>query len=159
MSPFANSPELWLTNHLQRQIQNEKIVKIQAVAKGFLTRRRSQREAHKSLEESIEILVERLQPPKNPKTLAELMRHHRLDVWADQCPPASEAVVSMEANKQREACLFNAKITLRLRGESKYVPDLEWADYHERSKALHALWDVGSPNENLWTRFKKYVLG
>lgn len=141
MSPFANTPELWLTAHLHRQKQQEHIVKIQAVVKGFLVRRKTNVHLRLSI------------PP--PQTLQSLMLKHGLQPWADLMPSAKEAVLDEEASKKRQEYLFHATMTLRLLGKVRFVQDLEWADYHERAKAMHELYDVGSPVETLWKKFKK----
>ena len=141
MSPFANTPHLWLTGHLHRQKQQEHAVKIQAAVKGFLVRRRSSL----SLEEKA--------PP--PKGLHDLMRHHGLTIWANVCPSAKEAALDLEQAKKRQECIFHATMTLRLLGKTRFVKDLEWADYHERAKAFQELCDVGSPIESIWKKFKR----
>ena len=43
MSPFAHQQELWLTAHLQRLVQRDLAIKIQAVVRGFLIRRRQEK--------------------------------------------------------------------------------------------------------------------
>jgi hypothetical protein len=154
MSPFADKPELWLTGHLERQKHQEVVVKIQAVVKGFLQRRRS-------TEDSIAIAIDNLQPSKNPITVPEFLRLHGLTVWADACPPIHEALLDGEANTKREECLWHAKVTLRLQGKAKFIPDLEWYDYHERNQAILPL-APGTPREkedSLWAKLTKLVLG
>ena len=141
MSPFANTPHLWLTGHIERQKQQEHVLKIQAVTKGFLTRRR---------------LSQRLAPPKppSPVSLQEFMRRNGLSVWAEMCPDAVHSCHDEAAANKRQECLLNAKITLRLLNKSHLILPLEWADYHERSQVFHQTCDVGSPIESLWQKFK-----
>lgn len=152
MSPFADQPEMWLTGHLERQKQHEVATKIQAAVKGHLYRRKLQRQ---STDDFIVVLMDKLKPPKTPLTVQEFLKEKGLGGWADECPPVRDALLSIEANKQREECLWHAKNSLRLMGKGMYVADLEWCDYHERTRAMHALCDVGSPVESLWEKFKK----
>ena len=140
MYPFANTPHLWLTDHLERQKQQEHIVKIQAAAKGFLVRRRSR------------LRLQARAPPSS--TLEELLREHGLAVWADACPSATEAVLDEDRSKERQECLLHASMTLRLLNKMPVIQELEWADYHERTKAFHKLYDVGSPVESIWQKFR-----
>lgn len=137
MSSFADSPHLWLTGHLKRQKQQEHIVKIQAVVKGFLVRKRSRP----------------LKIPQ-PSSLQELMRHHGLTVWADACPSVKDALLSEKAAKERQECLLHATITLYLLNKGHYVQDLEWADYHERAQASYT---VERPIETMWEKFKQML--
>lgn len=152
MSPFADKPELWLTGHLQRQIEEEKAVKIQAAFKGFLQRR-------KSLKDSIAILVKRLEPSKNPMTVQQFMRKHGLATWAEMCPSKEAALMNLDKNKERQDAIWHAKNTLRLMGNTELITELEWCDYHEESKALVTL-SYGKPQEeSVWTKLTKLILG
>ncbi len=159
MSPFADKPELWLTGHLQRQMEEEKAVKIQAVVKGFLQRRKSLPSEKKSLKDSIAILVKRLEPPKNPMTLQQFLRKHGLASWADICPSKEEALMSLSKNKERQDCIWHAKNTLRLMGKTELITELEWCDYHEESQTLMDLYYGKSEDESLWTKLTKLILG
>lgn len=143
MSPFADTPHLWLTGHLERQKRHEEVVKIQAAVKGFLVRRRST------------LHLQAKAPP--PKGLHELMRHHGLTIWANVCPSAKEAAADLEQAKKRQECILHATMTLRLLGKTRYIQDLEWADYHERANAFHELCDVGSPVESIWKKFRNAI--
>jgi hypothetical protein len=142
MSPFAETPHLWLTNHLERQKQNEHVIKIQAVAKGFLVRRRQSQRINAALP---------------AVSLHDFMMCNGLRVWAEMCPDAKEACLNEVAAKKRQECISNAKITLRLLNKADSILHLEWAEYHERCQAFHELYDVGSPIESLWQKFKKTV--
>jgi hypothetical protein len=150
MSPFSNSPDLWLTGHLRRLHQIDQVTKIQAVVRGFLIRRHQQKK--------YEDVILRLQPPAKPVCLVDLMRQLRLDVWADQLPSAVDALHDPAVAQKRRDLLWHAGIALRLTGQGAYVTDLEWADYHERSKALAHL-DIHVHQDSLWERFKKLFLG
>jgi hypothetical protein len=159
MSPFANQPELWLTGHLERQKLNEKAVKIQAVTKGFLERRRSARLSAESIDDYISVLVNKLDPPAEKLTVHEFLRKHGLDTWAEQCPDVKAALTNRDANKQREECLWHAKNCLRLCGKAELVSELEWCNYHEESEAMSALSSGETPDESLWTKLTKFILG
>lgn len=145
MSPFADKPELWLTGHLQRLHTEENTRKIQAVVKGFLYRRRSQRKEAESLDNL------------QPLTVAEFLRTHGLATLANMCPSKDECLSDSHLNGTRQECLFHAKITLRLLGKSHLVSELEWCDYHEGRGALDA--HQTNKQESLWTTLTKFVLG
>lgn len=150
MSPFANTPHLWLSGHLTRLAQADQAVKIQAVARGYLVRRRLEKEQTTPI---------RLQPPERPVTLADAMRQLGLGTWANALPTAIEALDDLELAKRRQDALWHAGIALRLSGRAELIPDLEWADYHERSSALRAREDVETPSVSLWDRFRRSILG
>lgn len=152
MSPFHNSPHLWLTGHLHRLHQADQIVKIQALVRGFLHRRRHQKQ--QDAKALINDVLSRLQPPKQPVCLVELMRQLGLGIWADQMPSAVDALHDPALADKRRDLLWHAGISLRLTGQAAYVRDLEWSDYHERALALKTL-DVHVHQDNLWDRFKK----
>ncbi len=154
MSPFADKPELWLTRHLQRQIEEEKAIKIQSAVKGFLHRRRSDR-----LKETVIILVKRLEPPKDPITVPQFLRKHGLSTWAEMCPTKEEALMNLDKNKERLDAIWHAKNTLRLMGKSELITELEWCDYHEESQALKDLYYGKPKEESFWTKLTKLILG
>ncbi len=135
MSPFANSPHLWLTGHLQRLHYEEHIVKIQAVARGFLIRRRQEKE--RNAQSVLDDVIRRLLQPKDTSVVG-LMRSLGLDIWANNLPTAEECVMNFEASERRRQALWHAGISLRLNGQSQHLQDLQWADYHERSRALNS---------------------
>lgn len=165
MSPFANQQELWLTGHLTRMTQNEKATKIQAVARGFLLRRKQEKERNAIA--VIDDAIRRLQVPKEPVSVIVLMRHLRLDYWADTLPSAFHAVQDPNARAQRDACIWHAGIALRLTGQGQYVQDLQWADYHERYSALQMIQAIRLQNTepepaiqpSFWARFTKMIWG
>jgi hypothetical protein len=158
MSPFADNPDLWLTGHLQRQIQDENARKIQALIRGFLYRRRCERKNAESLGDFICALKDKLQSPKSSVTVAEFLRKHGLSTWADMCPSKYDCLSDSNLNSKRKECLFHAKVSLRLLGKSHLVPDLEWCDYHEARRALEKFRGINQP-ESLWTTLIKLVLG
>jgi hypothetical protein len=159
MSPFANQPELWLSGHLERQKLNEMAVKIQAVARGFLNRRRSAQASAEDIEDYITIIVNKLKPPTTKVTVPEFLRKHGLDTWADKCPDVKSALTKRAANKERHECLWHAKNCLRLAGKAELVAELEWCNYHEESEAMFAIHYNEQPEESLWTKLTKYILG
>lgn len=159
MSPFADKPELWLTSHLQRQKQEEQVVKIQAVVKGFLYRRRQQRLSLESIGQYIKDITKWLEPPKNPVSVPDFLRQHGLGTWADMCPSKEDALCSVEASDKRRECLWHAKNTLRLLGKAQLISELEWHDYHDTRRALDFLATGKKPEESLWSKLTKLVLG
>jgi hypothetical protein len=157
MSPFANSPELWLTGHIRRLSQEEQATKIQAVTRGYLVRRRQEKE--RNADDLILDVITRLQPPAHSLSLAELMYAMGLDTWADGLPSAADALKFPHiADKRREA-IWHASIVLRLTGRSDLIKDLEWADYYERGRALQAVHELEINPPSLWDRFTKLVWG
>lgn len=161
MSPFAHSPELWLTGHLNRLVQVEKAIQIQAVCRGFLVRRREQKKTN--ADEIILNVIRNLQPPPPAVTLKEVLLRHGLGVWAAGLPTALEAFQNLEAGKRRQEALWHACICLRLKGQGEFVEELEWADYHERAQVLQEL-RTPTPDpsdeahtETLWQRLKKFM--
>jgi hypothetical protein len=170
MSPFTNTPELWLTAHLHRLRCEEHVVKIQAVVRGFLLRRRQAKK--QSAESVIDDVIRRLLLPKDTSVVG-LMRNLGLDIWANNLPTAEEAISNPEASERRRQALWHAGISLRLNGQGHHLKDLEWADYHERSLALSASKpppDIFSPRHgstplpttppsSLWSRILKSIWG
>ena len=150
MSPFANTPHLWLSGHLTRLAQADQAVKIQAVARGYLVRRRLEKER---------ATPSGLQVPERHLGLAETLCHLGLDTWANALPTASEALDDLELARRRQDALWHAGIVLRLTGRSDYIQDLESADYHEHSAALRAREVIETPSVSLWDRFKQSILG
>ncbi len=157
MSPFANSPHLWLTGHLRRLSQEEQAVKIQAVIRGYLIRRR--REKNRNAEAVIQDVISRLQPPAHSLSLAELMYAMGLDTWADGLPTAAMGLKFPHLAEKRREAIWHSSIVLRLTGRSELIKDLEWADYYERGRALQAADDALNQPPTLWERFVKYVWG
>lgn len=151
MSPFVNSPHLWLTAHLRRLEQEECMPKIQAVARGFLVRRRQDKQR------LIKETEKRLQPPANPVSLANTLGTLNLGMWAAGLPTATEALRLPEAEAKRREAIRNASICLRFLGKSDLIPDIEWADYHERAAALRDICDATINPGSMWSRFKKLV--
>ena len=151
MSPFANSPHLWLTAHLRRLEQQEHVPKIQAVARGFLVRRRQDKQR------LIKETEERLQSPSNPVSRANTLVSLNLGMWAAGLPTATEALRLPEADAKRREAMRNASICLRFLGKSHLIPDIEWADYHERAAALRDTCDATINPGSMWSRFKKFV--
>ena len=136
MSPFADTPHLWLTAHLQRIKSQEHVVKFQALVRGHLVRRRQEKK--RNADAFIDDVIRRLTQPRDPVSLDSLMRRLGLDVWADSLPTAEESIQNPEASQRRRDALWHAGICLRLKGEGHWIQELEWADYHERSRALTA---------------------
>ena len=157
MSPFANSPHLWLTGHLRRLSQEEQAVKIQAVMRGYLVRRR--REKHRNAEAVILDVLRHLQQPAHTLSLAELMYAMGLDTWAAGLPSAADALKHPELADRRRDAIWHASICLRLMGKSDLIQDLQWADYHERGRALQAAHEALIRPPTLWERLVKYVWG
>lgn len=167
MSPFADKPELWLTSHIRRLSLEEPATKIQAVVKGFLVRHRQ--EQQRNADALLGDVLRRLTQPKDVSVVG-LMRSLGLDTWADGLPTAEECIMNPEAANRRREALWHAGISLRLTGQGSSVQDLEWADYHERSKALYAHPpppppDSASPHvdtpvpDTLWLRLMKIMWG
>jgi len=136
MSPFANSPDLWLTGHLFRLHQIDQAIKIQAIVRGFLIRRH--------------------QKQQQPVTLATTLKRYGLDVWAYDLPTAAQALQNTQLDRRRQDALWHARISLRLTGRADQIPDLEWADYHERSRVLQPKAHVDTP-QSLWEKVMKLV--
>ncbi len=157
MSPFANSPHLWLTGHLHRLSQQEQAVKIQAVMRGYLVRRR--REKHLNAEAVILDVLRHLQQPAHTLSLAELMYAMGLDTWANDLPSAADALKHPELTERRRDAIWHASNILRLTGRGHMVSDLQWADYHERGRALEAAHDALAHPPSLWQRITKFVWG
>ncbi len=157
MSPFANSPHLWLTDHIRRLSQEEQATKIQAVMRGYLVRRR--REEKQRTDAVFQEVYDNLQPANHTLTLAELMYASGLDTWADGLPTAAEALRDSEAATRRKEALWHASNLLRLVGRSQVVPDLEWADYHERCRAIRASQQALAEPSSLWNRLVKLITG
>ena len=157
MSPFANSPHLWLTGHLRRLSQEEQAVKIQAVMRGYLVRRR--REKERNAEAVILDVLRHMQHPVHSLSLAELMYAMDLGTWADGLPSAAAALDFPHIAEKRREAIWHASICLRLTGRSHLIPDLQWADYHERGRALQAAHEALIRPPTLWDRFVKYVWG
>jgi hypothetical protein len=171
MSPFADKPELWLTSHIRRLSLEEPATKIQAVVKGYLVRKRQ--EEQRNADALLGDILRRLTQPKNVSVVG-LMRELNLDTWADGLPTAEECIADPEAANRRREALWHAGIALRLTGQGAFLQDLEWADYHERSKALYAHPPPPPPPsdsspfsprpdtpvaDSLWARLKKAIWG
>lgn len=139
MSPFADTPHLWLTGHLARLQAQEHLVKIQALVRGHLVRRRQEKK--RNAEAVIDDVLRRLIPPAEPVEVLALLTKLGLDVYTEDLPTAQECLRNPEADQRRRAALWNAGIVLRLTGRSSLIPDVEWADYHERCRAFY----VSSP--------------
>lgn len=160
MSPFADSPELWLTGHLQRLVQAEKAIQIQAVCRGFLVRRHHEKRTN--AEHIITEVLRNLQPPPQTVTLKEVLLRHGLGTWAAGLPSAAEGYKNLEAAKRRQEALWHASICLRLKGQGELVQELEWADYHERCQVLDEM-RTPTPSSDeehtmtLWQRLKKLM--
>ena len=157
MSPFANTPHLWLTSHLNRLVEIENATKIQAVCRGFLVRRRQER--HQSAEEFILQVIRKFQTPAPTATLKECLERHGLSVWAEGLPTAEEGYKTLEAGKRRQEAIWHASITLRLKGQGELVEELERADYHECQRVLSELRTPTPPAETaatdtLWQRLQ-----
>jgi len=90
MSPFANSPHLWLTAHLHRIHCKEHLVKIQALVRGYLVRRQQQKE--RKLKAITNDILRSLAQPRESVALVPLMRRLGLHVWADTLPSAEECI-------------------------------------------------------------------
>ena len=157
MSPFAKSPEYWLTGHLRRLAQQDEIVKIQAVCRGFLVRRRQEKE--RNARAVLHDVLSRLQYPTHTHSLQEMLMKMGFDTWAYNLPSAADALDSETAANQRRDAIWNASICLRLTGKSHLIADLQWADYHERGRALQAAADFHNRTETMWSRFKKHIWG
>ena len=161
MSPFTHQQELWLTGHIQRLAHQEQAVKIQAIARGFLVRRR--REKKEKADRVLNDVLRRLQVPRQPVSVVELMRQLGLEQWIAMLPTADMAVRDWEARAVRERILWNACISLRMTGQSDSVADLQWADYHERYRALQATVQIEEPGNpaprSMWSRFTQWIWG
>lgn len=154
MSPFTDSPHLWLTGHLNRLAQVEHATKIQAVCRGFLVRRRQQK--NQTADHIILDVIRNLEPPPARVTLKEVLFRYGLGVWAAGLPTAAESYKSLEAAKRRQEAIWHASICLRLKGQAEFVQELEWADYHERAQVLQEL-RTPTPtadDDSLWARLK-----
>lgn len=144
MSPFANTPHLWLTGHLRRLDQGDQAVKIQAVARGFLVRQQQKKTA----------------PPQD---LAGLMHQLGLGVWAKQLPSAADCLGNQDLAEKRLNALWHARVSLRLAGLAEHIQDLEWADYREQAAALQeraaqeeaAQEHAATPATSFWERILK----
>ena len=134
MSPFANSPHLWLTGHLYRLRCEEHATKIQAIVRGYIVRRRQEKE--RNAQSVIDDVIRRLLFPPKDTSVVGLMYRLGLDIWANNLPTAEECLYSQEAAERRRNALWHAGISLRLNGQGHHLQDLEWADYHERGLAL-----------------------
>ena len=160
MSPFANSPQLWLTAHVQRVHLYEPATKIQAVVRGYLYRRGVEKE--RNAQAVLRDVLYRLQVPPNPLSLVDTMRKLGLDIWADRMPNAADCLLHRELADYRQNLLWNAGISLRLTGQSQHIADLQWADYHERNRALQdlrAFREAQIHPESMWTKVKKFFWG
>lgn len=162
MSPFANQPELWLTGHIQRLHQSDKIIKIQAAARGFLTRSRVEKNKNR--------LVEVVVQPAEPPSVVSMLRSLGLHFWADNLPTAEEALADPVADELRRNTLWNAKIPLRFAGNTRIISEIEMADYHEHRRALSArgppaaeatfppqVEQTSFQDESLWSRLRKFI--
>jgi hypothetical protein len=139
MSPFAETPHLWLTGHLQRLHQIDQAIKIQALARGYLARCRLEKQQ------------------AQPVTLAETLNRFGLDVWAQDLPTAAEALQDMDLDRKRQDALWHARVSLRLTGRADHIQDLESADYHERSRVLQETTIRVDTPASFWDRVKKFV--
>jgi hypothetical protein len=155
MSPFANSPHLWLTSHIRRLSETEQVTKIQAVTRGYLVRRRREKELN--ADAVILDVMRHMQQPTHTLSLAELMYAMGLDTWATGLPSAADALKNPELTQQRRDAIWHASICLRLTGRGHMVSDLEWADYHERGRALQAAHEAATNPPTLWARFINYL--
>jgi hypothetical protein len=153
MSPFAKSPHLWLTEHLRRIEQQEGVPKIQALVRGFLARRRQQKKLRAAA--LIKEAEQRIQTREQPVSLADTLVRLNLSLWAEGLPTATEALQSEEIADKRRGAIRHASICLRFLGQSHLIPDIEWADYHERAAALRGTIHP----DNMWSRFTKRVWG
>ena len=149
MSPFANQPELWLTSHIQRLHQTDHATKIQAVVRGYITRRRKERK-QKKLSKTNQYLL----TPASYTTLAEAMIAFGLTEMTYSLPTAKQALDFYHMDESRRSVLWHAKIALRIKGLPEHVMDLEWADYRERAAALTAK-PVETPKPSLFSRLFK----
>jgi hypothetical protein len=149
MSPFTNSPHLWLTGHLRRLEQQEGVPKIQALVRGFLVRCRQQKKRRAAA------LIKCLQVPPESVSLSDTLVKLNVGLWAVGIPTAAEALQSEEAAEKRREAIRHASICLRFLGQSHLIPDIEWADYHERAAALRGTIHP----KKIWSRFTKRVWG
>ncbi len=165
MSPFANKPELWLTSHVRRVSFYEPASKIQAVVKGHLVRRRLRRDRENAaVDEAIRRL---LQPPEH--TVETLLVKLGLEDTLPYLPSATVCAEDYTYSLRRRDVLRGVCLTLRLTGRSKYIEEIEWADYHQRSRASAARYptlpphspppDSPPPPASLWKRFKQAIWG
>lgn len=172
MSPFANSPHLWLTSHLHRLHVQDHITKIQALVRGYLVRRRRQKQ--RRAQALIDDVIRGLARPREPVALVPLMQRLGLHAWAETMPTAEECLSNSEADQRRRDALWHAGISLRLTGKGQWIQELEWADYHERSRALYDSLPPPPPSPptpepqipgpqtpplSFWGRFFKHIVG
>ncbi len=159
MSPFADKPDLWLTAHVQRMALSEYASKIQAVVKGFLVRRRLDKE--RNAKDLVDNVIQRLLQPKN-QSVTSILSNLGLDDLAITLPPAQLCLDNQDLALHRQNLLWHACITLRLTGKGDHIQDLQWADYHERARAVQAQYPPAPPETpvpSLWDRVKKTIWG
>ncbi len=160
MSPFTHQQELWLTQHLERLVQHEKATQIQAVARGFLVRHRQEKD--RKAKALVDNAIRNLMVPKEPVSVRALMVTLQLHPWADTLPSAEQALMNLDARAIRDSHIWHASMSLRLTGQSQYIQQLQWADYHERYQALCLLRDpepVISSTPSFWGRVTKWIWG
>ncbi len=156
MSPFHETPELWLTSHIQRLHKQEQAIKIQAVARGFLGRARAERRRKAKAKAYKQSLSHHT--PSHPITVAEFLSALYLQQYAQNLPTAEEALQKQEASDLRHEAIWNASIVLRFTGRAKYIEQLQWADYHERHHALQNAIKKPEKNKTIWERFTEWLL-
>lgn len=127
MAPFADSPHLWLTGHLCRIEQAEKIVKIQALVRGHLGRKKAQ----------LKYLTHYNERHPLPPSAVEVLKHLGLNDLAEMCPTSLSVSFNHELASKREFVIQEAKLRLIAAGQKKKLPFLLWADYQEDSIAYH----------------------
>lgn len=137
MSPFTDTPHLWLTGHLHRLQKQEHTTKIQALVRGYLVRRRQEKE--RQAQALIDDVIRRLTQPREHVAVIPLMLRLGLQTWAETMPSADACIGNPALDQRRREALWHAGIALRLTGQGHWIQELEWADYHERSQALRAL--------------------
>ena len=149
MSPFADTPHLWLTSHLDRMNKEEKVVKIQALVRGHLSRKKTE----------IKYYTRYYEQHYLAPSAVEVLKHLGLNDLAEVCPPSLVVSYNHELAPKREFVIQEAKRRLKASGQKNKVAFLIWADYQEDSIATHTFIKRMANRKTIFDQVMDFIFG